>query len=661
MIRRARQWLMRHLWLPSAALALALVLALRWAGGLQFFELATYDRFIQSLPERGSPYVTIVGFREAGLAQFGYPVSDRALARLLEAIHTQGPRVIGLDLYRNQPEPPGHKRLLQAFRTIPELVGIKKVSSSPRSSSVGGPPVLRLGRVAAAELRRDPDGTIRRIPYNYQGFPSLSWYLARQYLQQAGMELPPAPSAEGEPTRVGGAIVQKLHAYSGGYIGIEPAGYEAMARYQGAPGALDRVSAQQVLNGEVDPELLRDRVVLIGTTAASVGSGWGSGGPDTFPTPYPDSAYGVEIHAHATGQLLAAALDGQPLVRSLPEWCEVAAIGIFCLLAAFLSRGWQGHQAQWNAARSIGANVLLAGGAVLGSYLAFRSGWWLPVVPVGIGILLSFGTARFLNLKQEVIWHAQQLYEQRQQAGLLLMAQGTAHQVQNTVGAIEQAAELIEIDAQSLQQELLQPEPDRVQQLLSDITESALDARHETEQAIQMARQILSLNEPAGQAKQATALNQLVEEIVERFQTGLRKQGSELQLHLDLSEAVGEIAIAPNEIRQVLLELLTNAWKACTAKQQNAGSDYSPAIAAETRANGNHVRIAVRDNGPGLSAQMREHAFDPLVSSFPESTGIGLADVHRIVRAHQGKLDLSSDATGTVVWIELPKNGSAQY
>lgn len=70
---------------------------------------------------------------------------------------------------------------------------------------------------------------------------------------------------------------------------------------------------QAVLNGEIPEDLMRDRIVLIGSTAESL--------RDFFQTPY-GKMPGVFVHANLVSQLISSALDGRPSISSLPEPIE---------------------------------------------------------------------------------------------------------------------------------------------------------------------------------------------------------------------------------------------------------------------------------------------------------------------------------------------------
>ncbi len=87
------------------------------------------------------------------------------------------------------------------------------------------------------------------------------------------------------------------------------------------------------------------------------------------------------------------------------------------------------------------------------------------------------------------------------------------------------------------------------------------------------------------------------------------------------------------------------------------------------RPDGEGVRISVRDNGPGVPAELASKIFDPFFTTkdVGEGTGLGLAISQRIVRSHGGRIDLTVSQLGKgaefVVWFlpasRPPKRASA--
>ncbi len=120
--------------LVTASGVTVVVIFIRFLGILQPSEWALYDQYFRVRPlESVDDRILIIGIDEQDLQQYGYPISDRTLARLLQKVNQGKPQAIGLDIYRDLPIEPGQAELAKAFKTIPNLIGIELVENSGKS------------------------------------------------------------------------------------------------------------------------------------------------------------------------------------------------------------------------------------------------------------------------------------------------------------------------------------------------------------------------------------------------------------------------------------------------------------------------------------------------------------------------------------------------
>jgi len=69
------------------------------------------------------------------------------------------------------------------------------------------------------------------------------------------------------------------------------------------------------------------------------------------------------------------------------------------------------------------------------------------------------------------------------------------------------------------------------------------------------------------------------------------------------------------------------------------------------------LRIAVRDNGPGLSPEQRQRIFDPFFTTKTKGTGLGMAIAKRIIDAHGGRIAVGNVAgPGAEILLTLPRD-----
>ncbi|NJL42378.1 MAG: CHASE2 domain-containing protein [Pseudanabaena sp. SU_2_4] len=243
----------------------------------------------------------------------------------------------------------------------------------------------KLGQVGLADAVLDPDGRQRRgllylTDADSSFHESLGLKLALIYLSASDI-LPEAGS--NNELRLKQTIFRRFQSLDGGYVRADDGGYQILLNWRGPSGSFATVSLLDVLQDRVSPQLIRDRIVLIGHNAASI--------KDSVLTPYsvasdrttPENMTGVEVQANLASQIVSAVLDRRAAIQVWDEWLEWLWILGWATIGAGLS---------WNL-RSVYAIALsgsLTGvGLTAGCYLAILAGWWIPVVPSGMALLVA--------------------------------------------------------------------------------------------------------------------------------------------------------------------------------------------------------------------------------------------------------------------------------
>jgi CHASE2 domain-containing sensor protein len=319
------RWLRRLV--PGVTIVTLIILA-RMMGLLEVAEWKALDLFLRWRPtEPKDERLLIVGINEQDIQQVGqYPIPDGKLAALITALNQHQPRVIGVDLYRGLPIEPGNTALTEVFATSPNVIGIERIAGVV--SDVATPPaVLPPEQVGIVDFPLDADGFVRRT---YLGtLPSadaidpdrfrfaLALRLAAQYLAPEGLTL---DNGRRDPRnmRFGETEFPSFQRTDGGYVESDAEGIQILINPRSGERPFDIVSMTDVLQGRVDAELIRDRVVLIGVTSLSAKDLINSA---SIQSDNPSLVYGVEVHAHVTSQILSAVLAGRPLIRVWqPAW-----------------------------------------------------------------------------------------------------------------------------------------------------------------------------------------------------------------------------------------------------------------------------------------------------------------------------------------------------
>lgn len=171
-------------------------------------------------------------------------------------------------------------------------------------------------------------------------------------------------------------------------------------------------------------------------------------------------------------------------------------------------------------------------------------------------------------------------------------------------------------------------------------------AQSEVERLIEIVQRMLDFYRPSrGQVKPAD-LNRVVQKVLALAHK--RFQHSGIRVHTDLTPDLPKIALVPDQISQVLLNLVINAVEALPS-----GGDLW--LRSEVSNGGEEVLLSVRDNGLGIPAEQMTHIFEPFYTTKSEGTGLGLAISYGIVERHGGTIEVSSQPDqGTTFVVRLP-------
>jgi CHASE2 domain-containing sensor protein/nitrogen-specific signal transduction histidine kinase len=670
------KWQRQHLhqWMRiglSAFGSTALVMGLQLTGAFQQLELAVLDQWFRWKPiEAPEDRIVLVTIDEPDLAKLNQlPLSDATLATVLTRIKQQQPRVIGLDVYRNLPVEPGHQALLQVFKTTPNLIGVEKTLGGSDMPSVDPPPILRdRKQIAASDLVLDPDGKVRRglvslrinslWGHRSRTIHTLGTRLALEYLKAEKIE----PKTLGTNSRfqLGRVVLAPLDKNAGGYVQADVGGYQLLSNFRRLPNHFASISLSDVLQDKIPARFMRDRIVVIGSTAESLN--------DRFFTPFTINTHtiqaGVEIHADLASQLISGALDGRPLLQGIPDWID----GVLILLATSVGVGlglglklWR--QAFWMIPLSMGS--MIAGG-----YGLFLLGWWVPIVSPIMGLSIAGLTTRSYltwrrlkeshqalqdyakTLEQKIQERTQTLIDQnfeleqaKQEAEAANQAKNRFlasmnHELRTPLSIILSSSELLSYD-----QDLTPKQIDRLDkinrsvQYLLDLINNVLELAK-----LEAAAETLDL--------ETVSLQDLLQNLEEMIQPQAALKGLTLVFHY--SDTLETIQTDERKLRQVLINLLNNAIK--FTHEGTIALRVFPLWFASSPV----LRFEVEDTGVGIAF----HEIDLLFKAFVQTesgrksgkgTGLGLSISAQFVRLLGGTLQVNSTlSSGSIFWFELP-------
>jgi PAS domain S-box-containing protein len=225
-----------------------------------------------------------------------------------------------------------------------------------------------------------------------------------------------------------------------------------------------------------------------------------------------------------------------------------------------------------------------------------------------------------------------------------VLAGGVAHDFNNLLVAILGNADL------ALRERIGEP---AVRQAIEAIRTASLRASELTSQLLAFSGR--------GQLEVAPVeLGPLIAEMV-----GLLAPGRAGEIRLELGQGVPAVVADAAQVRQVVMNLVTNAFDAVgpdgevrvRTRVVSLGSEPHP-LDILTAPPGAYVALEVGDNGVGMDTSTRRKIFDPFFTTKATGHGLGLAAVLGIVRGHRGGLRLySRPGHGSVFEVLLPAAG----
>jgi two-component system, NtrC family, sensor kinase len=176
---------------------------------------------------------------------------------------------------------------------------------------------------------------------------------------------------------------------------------------------------------------------------------------------------------------------------------------------------------------------------------------------------------------------------------------------------------------------------------------------------------LLHSREGSGE-RSTTNINAMVEEALNLAYHGARAErpGFNVTIAKSLDPNAGAAEVYSQEVTRVLLNLISNGFYATNKRKQSQGDGvYEPTMAASTRDRGTSVEIAIRDNGTGISDEVKTKMFNPFFTTKPagDGTGLGLSLSHDIVvKQHGGTIEVSTEPGAfTEFTIVLPRGATS--
>ena len=655
---------------------------LKILGFLQPLEFLSYDFFFYLNPDEAvDDRITLVEWDEKSIQTLEESiVSDRTLVFLLNQILAQKPRFIGLDLYRDLPVPSpnlnieGNKKAFQALSDIfsdnDNIMGVQK-SIPP----LVAPPKILWDKelVAASDIPADRDSRIRRAyiypTVDHQGYatqvPYIGVALGYEYLAMEGFSRLDKPGQILISDSQQEILIKPIEKNISNFLNHDP-GWDFLVNWRQVKGnkSFNSISAIDLLEKPDTANLFRERLVIIGNTANSK--------LDIHYTPLnrwqiEDFTFGVEIVAQVASSIISAGIDNRKLINPASFWLEsflmVFSVFFICTIGQMK---FEHHLPLIKLNLSI---ILLIVGLFLSlswiaiSFICFRQGLWLSVIPAILGILFSYiltivyyqvqrEKQNFIHLR---IFLRNFNHNLSNISSLINLSKNNLEYLHNAnIHELEQENEANGISSLEFYNSSLGINLIKISQDLEQIQNQTNRMNRYQEQTSNYIN--YTYTHEISSILHQVNFNQEISKTVNRFHA---EHPFEYQVILqelyDRSIGFQNIYLTPLQI--ILENLLDNAYYAVNPIEKSLVSNFRPRVIIKTKNQPKFLQIIVEDNGCGIPQEKLSEVFLPSVSfRSVRSSGTGLYLISQILKTWPGTISLQSQVNqGTKITVNIPK------
>lgn len=382
---------LRRLAITSLMVTLG-VMGIRWLSFLETPELLAYDQLMRWRPA-GEPTTDIlmVEITPEITEKYGSRIEDQVLANLITKLEANSPVAIGLALHRAEPYGAGREALLDKFKSDNNLVTLcstnpdtdnlhgapPEFSNSQHREQVGFGDIIEDGENFQHTVRRQilSSNPVRSIQNTECVTPfSFSFHLAYRFLSHQNLQ--PILTTDRKGWIFGKIILRPLPSRFGGYQTLDGGVMEMLIDFRNVAQPAQSVTIDDILREDFRTELIRDRIILIGTNNPYI---------DAFTNTPRGKMASLWIHAHTISQLIDIGLGKRVQFWALPQWQDFLLVWFISLVGGSLAL-------KFKSGRSLILTLAIA--LLLWQQVCLFvlvHGGWLPLIPVALGILTTSG------------------------------------------------------------------------------------------------------------------------------------------------------------------------------------------------------------------------------------------------------------------------------
>jgi two-component system NtrC family sensor kinase len=219
------------------------------------------------------------------------------------------------------------------------------------------------------------------------------------------------------------------------------------------------------------------------------------------------------------------------------------------------------------------------------------------------------------------------------------LAAGIAHEINNPVAIMVEEAGWIE--------DLLEEKEFQESKNLSEFQRALSQIQNQGKRCKEITHKLLSFARKTDSRVQEVQLSELMEDIITISEK--KAKLSNIVINTEIQKELPSIEASPNELQQVLLNLINNG---IDAMEEKGGT-----LSISARMEEDHIVLEVSDEGPGVPEDIRSQIFDPFFTTKPvgKGTGLGLSICYGIVKELEGEISLRSIVgKGSTFIVKIP-------
>lgn len=247
-----------------------------------------------------------------------------------------------------------------------------------------------------------------------------------------------------------------------------------------------------------------------------------------------------------------------------------------------------------------------------------------------------------------------QLKQQEKLASLGLLSAGIAHEVQNPLNFVinfakmsgsllKDLSEIVEENADKLSED----DREDVKDMITNLNANMAKITEHGERAIDIIRSILLVSRGKENEYIPSDVVKITKEYVWLAYHAMRanNKGFNVGIHENYQQGLPNMMVIPQDLSRAILNIMNNACYAVWHKQQSVTDNYQPEISIKVSGDAGMLTISIRDNGEGMTEEVKQKLYDNFFTTKPigKGTGLGMGITRDIIEnKHHGKITFDS-------------------